>query len=132
MSRIVRHCLAAIALAVCLCACGKEGKVIPKKKFAHIYAEMFLADVWLDFAPVETRLRADSTAFYEPIFEKYGYTVEDYWASVSYYLQDPDRFSRILNKSNEILEAKLETLRQAQKAGQEEAPEDVQIEEAEL
>jgi hypothetical protein len=53
-------------------------------------------------------------AFYEPIFEEYGYTVEDYWASVSHYLLDPDRFSRIVKRSNAMLTAELKALQKAQ------------------
>lgn len=111
MSKALRHIVAALLLALCLCSCGRDGKVIPKSKFARLYAEMFLADTWLAFAPSETRTKADTMAFYEPIFEKYGYTVEDYWSSVSYYLQDPDRFSRILKKSSELLEAEVDAIR---------------------
>ena len=71
---------------------------------------MFLADAWLMTAPSEARVHSDTTAFYVPIFEKYGYTIEDYWASVSYYLQDPDRFSRILHKSGLLLESQMKAL----------------------
>ena len=77
---------------------------------ARIYAEMFLADAWLMNASSEARALADTTAFYEPIFEEYGYTVEDYWASVSHYLLDPDRFSRIVKRSNAMLTAEIKTL----------------------
>lgn len=110
MRTLLRHIVTVLVLAVCLCSCGREGKVIPRNKFARIYAEMFLADSWLSTASPEARQRSDTMAFYEPIFEKYGYTVEDYWASVSYYLQDPDRFSRILNRSNQQLETQLKAL----------------------
>ena len=111
MERFTRIVLAVLVSAVCLCSCGREGRVIPKSKLSKIYAELFLADAWLvSGAPMEAKEKADTMAFYEPVFEKYGYTVEDYWASVSYYLQDPDRFSRILNKSNVILETEFNAL----------------------
>ena len=110
MGRMVRHIAAALVLAACLCSCGGEGKVIPRNKMARIYAEMFLADAWLMEAKPEARFKTDTTAFYEPIFEEYGYTIEDYWTSVSHYLLDPDRFSRIVKKSNAILAAELKTL----------------------
>ena len=114
MRKVIRHILAALVLAACLCSCSREGRVIPRNKLAHIYADMFLADSWLSSASYESRNRADTMAFYEPIFEKYGYTVEDYWVSVSHYLQDPDRFSRILNKSNALLVTELAAIRQEQ------------------
>ena len=116
MERFIRIVLAVLVSAVCLCSCGRDGKVIPRSKLSRIYAEMFLADAWLNTASMETKERADTMAFYEPIFEKYGYTVEDYWASVSYYLQDPDRFSRILNKSNAMLETEFNALEKQRQA----------------
>lgn len=117
MERFTRIVLAVLVSAVCLCSCGREGRVIPKSKMSKIYAELFLADAWLvSAAPMEAKAKADTMAFYEPVFEKYGYTVEDYWASVSYYLQDPDRFSRILNKSNVILETEFNNLEKQRQA----------------
>jgi hypothetical protein len=111
MSKGFRHIVAALVLAACLCSCGREGRVIPRNKLARIYAEMFVADSWLmNYAGAVARFKADTTAFYEPIFEEYGYTVEDYWASVSHYLLDPDRFSRIVKKSNAILTAEVKAL----------------------
>lgn len=105
--------LAVLLLAACLCSCGRDGKVIPRNKMARIYAEMFLADAWLMTAPPEAGNKADTMAFYEPIFEEYGYTIEDYWTSVSHYLLDPDRFSRIVKKSNAMLTAELKTIQKA-------------------
>lgn len=48
----------------------------------------------------------DTTLYYEPVFNKYGYTTDDYLHSVDYYISDPERFSRILDKSVKILEEK--------------------------
>ena len=127
MSRFVRHSLALIVLALCLCSCSRDGKVIPRNKMSRIYAEMFLADSWVNQSPQEIRERADTTALYRPIIEKYGYTLEDYWASIAYYLQAPDRFSRILRKSSDILAAEVAALEKAREASMETPP----VEEAE-
>ena len=116
MRKALRSVLAALLVAACLCSCDRDGKVIPRKKFTRIYADMYLADTWLMNAPYDARLRADTTAFYNPILEKYGYTLEDYWASVSYYMQDPDRFSRIIGKSGDILENELKVLEKTKEA----------------
>ena len=116
MRKALRSVLAAILVAACLCSCDRDGKVIPRKKFACIYADMYLADTWLMNASYDARLRADTTAFYNPILEKYGYTLEDYWASVSYYMQDPDRFSRIIGKSGTILENELKAIEKTKEA----------------
>ncbi len=116
MRKALHSVLAAFLLAACLCSCDRDGKVIPRKKFARIYADMYLADTWLMNASYDARLRADTTAFYNPILEKYGYTLEDYWASVSYYMQDPDRFSRIIGKSGDILENELKAIEKTKEA----------------
>ena len=91
---------------------------------ARIYAEMYLADSWVNQSPQEIRERADTTALYRPIIERYGYTLEDYWASIAYYLQDPDRFSRILRKSTDILSAEIAALEKAREASVEMQPEE--------
>ena len=98
------------AILVCICSCSEGGKVIPRSKMAKIYADMFIVDAWITAAPYESRKLADSTRVYEPIFNDYGYTTEDYRASVSYYLQDPDRFSRILKKTGQILKLEIDGL----------------------
>ncbi|MBQ6045426.1 MAG: DUF4296 domain-containing protein [Bacteroidales bacterium] len=127
MSRFVRNSIAVIFLALCLCSCSREGRVIPRNRMARIYAEMFLADSWVNQSSQEIRERADTTALYRPIIEKYGYTLEDYWASIAYYLQDPDRFSRILRKASDILGAEVSALEKAREAAMETPP----VEEAE-
>lgn len=116
MRKSLRYSLMALVAAVCLCSCGRDAKIIPRNKMSKIYAEMYLTDAWLLTAPEEARLRADTTSLYEPILEKYGYTLEDYWASVSHYLQDPERFSRILKKSEDILESGYKSVKKEMEA----------------
>ena len=53
MERFIRIVLAVLVSAVCLCSCGRDGKVIPRSKLSRIYAEMFLADAWLNTAPMD-------------------------------------------------------------------------------
>lgn len=93
---LVMTVLAAV-LAVAACSCSRGPRVIPVHKMEKIYREMFLADQWLANNP-EKRAKADTTWFYEPIFEKYGYNVEDYRYSVDHYLNDPKRYSDMLRR----------------------------------
>ena len=95
--------IAAAVLALCLLSSCKEGKVIPRGTMSKIYAEMFLADQWLRDHPA-ARPVADTTLFYEPIFNKYGYRKIDYITSVDTYISDPEKFSKILKGSISILE----------------------------
>lgn len=108
--KVVRHILVAAVSLFFLISCGGDKeKVIPRAKLAEIYAEMFITDQWLSANP-SLRRSADTSLVYAPILEKYGYTSADYRKSVDMYMDDPERFSRILRTSAEILEKKLEDL----------------------
>lgn len=95
--------LAVLAVAV---SCSSErGKVIPRSKLAKIYAEMLLRDQWINSHLTYSRM-ADTSFVYRPILEKYGCNEADYRRSVEKYIKDPDRYSRILKKSADILKAR--------------------------
>ena len=109
--KLFRHICVLALLTVLVASCGKEGKVIPKSKLSRIYAEMFLADQWLEDHGSE-RSKVDTTLFYDPIFKRFGCSFEDYDASVNYYLSDPQKYSKILKKSADILRAKAKKYRE--------------------
>lgn len=92
------------------CSCSKT-KVIPRGKMAEIYAEMLVMDQWIAGNP-RIRTQADTSLVYEPIFESYGYTTEDYRASVEHYMKDPERYSRILRRTTEILDERILELKE--------------------
>ncbi len=98
------HMALAAAVACLLSSCSKDVEIIPRAEMSRIYADMLVADSWLMGSNPEERNMTDTTAFYEPVFKKYGYTTSDYLASVDYYLNDPERFSRILRKTQQILD----------------------------
>ena len=104
MKRVLLH-IAAMAMLICgiMTSCGKDDtKVIPRKTMARIYAEMLVTDQWITSTP-GMRMIADTSLVYEPILEKYGYDSEDYRKSIDVYMDDPERFARILRTSGEIL-----------------------------
>ena len=72
---------------------------------------MLVMDQWIADNP-GFRVQADTSLVYEPIFEKFGYTTEDYRASVEHYMNDPERYSKILRTTTEILDAKLIELKE--------------------
>ena len=82
-------------LLLALVSCRRDGRVIPASTLSDIYADMFMADQWVA-QNSRARRTADTSDFYGPIFDKYGYTVEDYDASVRHYLQKPDKYAKIL------------------------------------
>ena len=97
-------------MLVLLSSCGREGKVIPRDKMARIYAEMFIVDQKIN-QDRDARRVADTSFVYAPIFEKYGYSVEDYRASMAHYIKDPDRYARILRHSASIIETEIKSLK---------------------
>lgn len=95
-------CILVLALLLpILSGCGRP-RIIPRDKMAKIYAEMFIADQWLHDHPSARRV-ADTTFFYEPIFNKYGFSFDDYAVSVDKYINDPDKFAKILKNTAEII-----------------------------
>jgi len=104
------HIILAAALVVCLSACGKKDKIIPRSTLEDVYVDLFLADQWMIENPGQSKI-ADTTMLYEPIFNKYGYTTQNYIASVNHYIRDPKRYARILRRTDAKLVAKLEKLK---------------------
>ena len=96
----VRRAISAVLLAVpLLCSCGGRPRIIPGTVLTDIYAEMLLADQWLaDHS--EARKASDTTLFYDPIFRRYGYTYEDYDATVHRYLEDPEKFAKVFKNAS--------------------------------
>ncbi|MBR3075623.1 MAG: DUF4296 domain-containing protein [Bacteroidales bacterium] len=97
-----RHIVFAVLLTLLLCSCGGRPRIIPRSTMTDIYAEMLLADQWLADHPSH-RKDLDTLLFYDPIFRRYGYTFEDYDASVQHYLKDPEKFSRVFRDATAML-----------------------------
>ena len=109
--------IAVLAVLICgiITSCAKEDtRVIPRKKMARIYAEMLVTDQWITSTP-GLRMVADTSLVYEPILEKYGYDSDDYRKSIDVYMDDPERFARILRTAGEILQERIVELEKQQK-----------------
>lgn len=102
MKRVLRIVLLFAMAFPAVISCDRGGRVIPVGKMERIYREMLLADQWLAENP-DKRGIADTTWFYEPIFEKYGFTLSDYQKSVDRYLNDPKRYAEMLGRVEEGL-----------------------------
>ena len=111
MKRSFRYVVAVSAVLVLfLSSCGRgRVRVIPRDELAEIYAEMMMTDQWILNTP-NVRLIADTSLVYEPILEKYGYDSDDYRKSIDVYMDDPERFAKILKVTGEILEGRLKGL----------------------
>ena len=115
MTRLWKHILPLVAVVVfASCLSRNEAEVIPRGKMADIYLEMFMTDQWISSTP-GMRTIADTSLVYEPILQKYGYDKLDYMHSVEYYMNDPERFARILRTTVERLDKKIAHLQQLQK-----------------
>ena len=115
------YIFAAFLSVLLLFSCGfREAKVISRKDMAQIYAEMLLTNQWRVTTPSMRRCAATSLV-YEPILNRYGYTKEDYILSVNKYMDDPERYSRILRTTGEILDEKLSALNERKEKLEKEA-----------
>lgn len=110
MGRALKGMSLAAAILAVVVSCSRSPVVIPRGDMEMIYRDMFLADEWLNESS-DRRSKADTTWFYEPIFEKYGYTVEDYRFSVDHYLSDPKRYAEMLGRVGESLESEANAIR---------------------
>ena len=111
MKRIFLHIhLLLFCLVLLLSSCGKsKHKLIPRSQLSKIYAEILLTDQWIYMTPGAS-VMADTTLVYEPILMKYGYTSEDYRHTVNKYLDDPERFARVLRTTSQMLEKRIAEL----------------------
>ena len=117
MRRVLRHIPALIILVMIISvSCRKQdAEVIPRAKLSRIYADMLMTDQWVMSAK-GVRLIADTSLVYEPILEKYGYTTEDYVKTVDVYMNDPERFAKVLRTTVDILDERLVQLRKEKHA----------------
>ena len=106
-------------LLVLVAACTPKG-IIPARKMAAINAEMFLLD---QYAGSDRQMRrfTDTAAIYKPLLRSFGYSADEYLASVDYYLNNTREMAKVLDQTEAILkkrEAKiLKTIeKNAQKA----------------
>ena len=100
--RRAAHIIVLAALLAALCACSHRARLIPAEKLSRIYYDMFLLDQWIRDNPEERQV-ADTTLVFDPIFRRYGYSFEDYDYTLQYYLDRPDDFDEILQRTEERL-----------------------------
>ena len=110
MKGFLQHIVVLLAAVVMAVSCSERAEVSPRGKMAAIYAEMLMPDQWINSRP-DVRRIADTSLVYEPILQKYGYDHQDYLKTVDEYMNDPERFARILRASGDIIEERLTDLR---------------------
>lgn len=90
--------------------CGSRATVIPANRLSDIYADMFLADQWVN-RHSSVRPRVDTMLLYDAVFEKYGYSREDYYKSLDHYIDRPEEFQKITAAAAEKLRREYDALR---------------------
>ena len=88
-----------LSFALAFSSCSKGGRVLSEHKMEMLYTDMFLADQWLRDHP-KYRAMADTTLFFDPIFEKHNISFEDYDASLKYYVSKPELLAEITQKAS--------------------------------
>ncbi len=94
-------CIACTVLAAS--SCRRNGDIIPEDVMSSIYYDMYMTDEAVK-ADIKYRRMTDTLMIYEPVFNRYGYTSEDYTRSVNHYLERPDRFLKVFEKTKLMLE----------------------------
>jgi len=90
-----------ICIAAGLVSCTPRG-IIPKRKLAAINADMFMFDQYAGADRAMKRF-TDTCAVYKPLLRSYGYTSEDYYRSVEYYLENIRDMEDVLDMTEKIL-----------------------------
>ncbi|HIZ87063.1 MAG TPA: DUF4296 domain-containing protein [Candidatus Coprenecus pullistercoris] len=93
----------AILSLMALPSCDRRDGIIPKDVMSEIYYDIYMTDEAIKTRYIFRKM-ADTMMLYEPIFNKYGYTTEDYNRSVEYYLERPDKFEDVFQATKTMLE----------------------------
>lgn len=107
--RILQACAATVLALLCL-GCSRGGKVIPRSEMVEIYADLLIADQWLEHQGHHVLKASDTTMFYEPVFKSHGYSTQDFRRSVYRYLDDPQRYAKLLKKVEKTLQDRADAL----------------------
>ncbi len=94
------------------CKKDRHSSIIPQKKFTEILTEIHIADALLT---KENKLDAklkypDSLSYYNQIFKKYNVSREQFYNSITYYMQDMQTFIDIEKSIVDTLNARFQIL----------------------
>ena len=78
-------------------SCHRGPERIPRGEMEEIMRDILLQDQYLKMQ-ITPKRKLDTTLVYEGIFEQYGYTTDDFLYSLEYYLEDPARMEKVMEK----------------------------------
>ena len=103
----IRTALVLLCFILFVGCAGKD--IIEEKKMSMLLADMLVADQSLD-SKFNLSNAKDSILIYPSIMKKYGVTVEQYEASVKFYMNDGDAYLKIVKQTKKILSDKEKAL----------------------
>lgn len=95
--------LKAILLALIVSVSCTQMSPIPKKTLQKIYYDLLVADSKMDSHP-DLKAMSDSMAVYPGIFEKYGYTTEQFLQAQEYWVTRPEQFRKMLEANKKLFD----------------------------
>ena len=100
----MKYCIIYIfAISILLYSCS--GRSISQEKLPQIIAEMYLADKYMGQDMDRSSVSSiDSIRIYEAVFNKYGYTSEDYKRTIDKYISRPNKLKIYFENAKSILE----------------------------
>ena len=78
-------------------SCHRGPERISRGDMEEIMRGILLQDQYLKMQ-ITPKRKLDTTLVYEGIFEQYGYTTDDFLYSLEYYLEDPARMEKVMEK----------------------------------
>lgn len=94
MKKVLLSLLCLLAVAV---SCDKGPDRIPRGEMEEIMQKILLQDQYIK-QHLDLRRKVDTVLVYEGIFEQYGYDTDDFLSSLEYYLEDPARMEKVMEK----------------------------------
>jgi hypothetical protein len=97
MKRIITYMLTSL---IFLISCSE--KKIPNNEMSKIIADLYLLDGYIS-TDINSIRTADSTAFYEVIIKKHGYSKEEFLYSIGKLVERPGKLKLVYQKAKDIL-----------------------------
>jgi len=103
----MRRALYIVLVLVMAAACGPHR--IPRDDMEDILYRMLVQDQQIKQNP-QLRRQADTMLVYEGVFQAYGFNTDDFLYSLEYYLEEPARMEKVMEKVGDRLEKESKAL----------------------
>ena len=104
----MRKALYTLLILLLALSCGPRR--ISRDNMVEIMYQMLVQDQQIKYDQ-QLRKQADTSLVYEAIFEEYGYDTDDFLYSLEYYLAEPAKFEKIMEKVGDRLDKELSVVR---------------------